>query len=284
MSHRVILLAAIVFALPTFANGQECNVSGLKQTAEKLDSAKIESVLKLASEFEKSAKGQTPQCTETLFIEFRVLYYKALSEYEKAAVKTLNNSYPMEPKTEQKRKAELKQVGWELYESEGYYYIGENGSWLLDRFRHVLTNPWIQYFNQRKLEIRQRFSEDAALLISWESLRRRMAFWEEFLTQHPSFPLKDEINSYLDTYIRTFLTGLDNSQITVDYNNKALRKEVKNAYETYLNKDKSSRYYKIVGGYYEILKRSGFVVTEDLANYLNAQGIKSMKAVQPPTY
>jgi hypothetical protein len=284
MSYRIIFLVATVFVLRTFANAQECNVAEFKRTAEKLDYAKIESVLKLASEFEQYAKGQTQQCTETLFVEFRLLYYKALSEYEKAALKNLNNSYPMVPKMERRLRAELKQVGWELYEIEGYYYIGENGAWFLDRYRRILTKPWIQYFNQRKLEIRQKFSEDAALLISWEALRKRIAFWEEFLTQNPSFPLKDEINSYLDTYIRTFLTGMDNSQITVDYNNNALRKEVKTAYETYPKKDKSSRYHKIVGGYYEILKRSGFVVTEELADYLDAQGIKSMNAVQPPTY
>ena len=284
MYALLVYLTIVTLANVNFAYGQDCPVQSFKGSAEKLDLSKIESVLTLAKVFEDQAKHQTPACNETLFVEFRKVYYKARSEYEKAVIGGFNEPYPMEAKKEKVLRSKLNQVGWDLFETEGTYYIGENGKWFLDRFNAVLTKPLMQYLTQRRLEVRERFSEDAGLLITWEDFLRRIEFWESFLKQNPAFPLKDEINMYLDVYIRTFLTGLDNAPITVEYNNMALRKDVKTAFETYLKRDKGSRYYRVVEGYYKILERSGFVVSDELKRYLDAQGIKSMKAVQPPTY
>src|SRR5439155_19223754 len=73
-----------------FAYGQDCPVQSFNVSAEKLDLSKIESVLTLARLFEDQNKHQTPVCKETLFIEFRKVYYRAQSAYEKSILGDLN--------------------------------------------------------------------------------------------------------------------------------------------------------------------------------------------------
>ncbi|MGH7260958.1 MAG: hypothetical protein ACREI9_09795 [Nitrospiraceae bacterium] len=279
---NVFVLVLLTSMVPGVVLSQECNTSVFGAEAAKLDLSKLESVSRLASIFEGSARGAPSNCAEKLFVEFRKLYYEARSRYEKHA--GLNESFPMAPKREKELRAKLREVGWDLRETEGYYYIGESGAWVIDRFQFALTKRMLQYLTQRKTEIGEGFSEDAALLITWEKLRRRIAFWEDFLRQYQDFPLKDEVNFYLETYVRAFLSGTDNTQITKDYNDDSLRGDVKAAYEAYLRQNKSSRYYNVVEGYYEILKRNKFRVTAELQVFLDKQGIKSMQAVQPPLY
>ena len=274
--YLLVFIGSGVIAFPESANSQECRSGTLEQRAVSLDLSKVESVVILANEFEKKSKETPPACVDTLFLEFRKLYYQALTQYQEKTDLSAGASKDL--------KATLNSVGWEQLESEGYYYLGEDGTWFIRKFAHVLNKPMLRYLERRKLETKEKFSEDAALLISWETLRKRIGFWEPFLKQNPNFVFKDEINSYLDIYIRTFLTCLDNSQITKDFNDPSLRNDVKAAYEAYIQKNKDSRYHETVAGYYETLKRAGFVVTEESEKYLAEHGIKSMRAIQPPTY
>lgn len=174
---------------------------------------------------------------------------------------------------------------WHRRETEGSYYVGETGTWLRSRFGRLLPPSWNEYLRQREIEIKEGFSEDAGLLISWEQLRLRITFWETFLARYPDFPLKGgEIATYLDIYIRTFLTGTDNSRIERDYQDLTLRDEVRKAYDDFLRKNRGSRYYSVVKGYYDILKKENFRVGREARSFLQANGVKSMHAVQPPTY
>jgi hypothetical protein len=278
----IFILGLLASLLPGAVFSQDCNISVFSAEAAKLDLSKIESVSKLANMFEGNAKTATTDCADKLFVEFRKFYYKARAQYEKH--NDFNNSYPMAPKREKELKEILRRAGWDLRETEGSYYVGESGAWIIDRFRPVLTKRMLQYLQQRKIEISEGFSEDAMLLITWDKLRGRITFWEEFSRQNQNFPLQEEINFYLEAYFRVFLTGMDNSSIQKDYDDSFLRSDVKTAYEDFLRQNKSSRYYTIVKGHYEILERNKFRVTTELDVFLDKQGVKSMKAVQPPLY
>ena len=56
----------------------------------------------------------------------------------------------------------------------------------------------------------------------------------------------------------------------------------------YLKENKQSKYYKLVEGQYNILKKNSFVVSEktldELKAFYKANKIEPMWAVQPPTY
>ena len=60
--------------------------------------------------------------------------------------------------------------------------------------------------------MKQGFSEDAGMLISYEDLYYRIRRWEEFLYKHPNTIINDEAISYYRTYIETLMTGMANSR------------------------------------------------------------------------
>lgn len=266
-----------------FAETHSCPVTEFRASSQALDKGRIESVLTLACVFRTKAKGQSQECAEQLFVIFRTFYYEPLSQFQEAEGIT-RLPYPLEDTRKKLLQARLSRVGWALRVTEGSYYVGEAGAWWRSRFGPLLPRSWDGYFHQREVEIREGFSEDAGLLISWERLRQRITFWEGFIRRHPHFPANEEVSSYLDIYIRTFLTGVDNSRIERDFDDPTLRTEVKIAYEAFLRNNKGSKYYDIVKGYYEVLKRNNFRVTREAKAFLESKRVKTMLAVQPPTY
>ena len=83
-------------------------------------------------------------------------------------------------------------------------------------------------------------------------------------------------------YVKTMLTGIDNSSIESD---SVLKKEVRAVYERFLAQNKDSRYHTVVKGYYEILKKNGFRLNSEAAGFLERNKIdSSMLGIQPPTY
>jgi len=88
-------------------------------------------------------------------------------------------------------------------------------------------------------------------------------------------------SSTMKIYILPKLKGARNLIVIFD---SSLREDVKMAYQTFLTKNKDSKYYAIVKGYYRILEKNSFIVTDEAMEYLKDNKVKSMLAVQPPTY
>ncbi len=236
------------------------------------------SVTQAAEGLIKTAKDQPDKCREDLIFIFRKYYISCLNEYNDRV-----GPYGINEANENKMNKALSKVGWCVKSTEGSYYIGESAGWLETEIQKVLTHPYKEYLNFRSQEIHEGFSEDAGLLISWDQLRHRIIIWESFLNKYPGFVEKQNIQEYLDIYIRVFLSGMDNSRIH-DFDNMTLNKDVKVAYEKFITKNQTSKYYALVKGYYEMIKRNNFVVPKNFYGYLKTKGYKPYLGIQPPTY
>lgn len=276
----ILALFSATLAVPGWAS--DCDIGSLARQAAQLDKSNIGSVLSLADAFERLANGQPEECVSHYFAEFREFYYQSREAYQEA--EGIPDLDPTDFKKRELLRSKVQAVGWDLFETEGILYIGETGAWFLERFSRILPQDWNVYLRRRQIEIQERFSEDAGLTISWEDLGGRIVFWEEYLVQYPNSPLREEVEFYLGIYIRTFLTGLDNSPITESYDSARLDSKVRLAYEAFLKENRDSRYFKLIEGYYRILEKNSFVVTEELWQYLRRNKLKSMQHIQPPTY
>lgn len=268
---RLLLLNILFINLiyvPNLCLAEECNLNDFKQYANELDKTKLSSVKSLASVLNRMVEGKSNKCISSFLGEFKHFYDQSLHAYQRKE-KIGDIVFPNEAK-EKLLRPKLSTVGWNLLMSEGTYYIGETGTWIQQQFGPILPPDWKTYFDQRALEIKEKFAEDAGLLISWENLRKRISFWESFLGKYPNFPLSNEINRYISIYIRTFLTGMDNSPITRDFTSNMLRKDIRDSFENFLKENRNSRYYSIVKKYYNILNKNSFIVTDDLKKYLNS--------------
>ncbi len=268
----ICILFVLVTASSQYARTSSCDAAEkFLKTANKQDKTKLESINILADAFRSGAKWQSVECVDELFVSFRTFYYDSLWQ----------NEIPETVEDVVKMNSKLKRVGWRLRESEGDYYIGEDGSWLLSEFGKYLSPSWIAYLARREIEIEEGFSDDASLAISWEDLRERITFWESLQNKNPEFSINKEISSDINMYVKTMLTGLDNTSIESD---SVLKEEVRVIYERFLIQNKDSRYHTIVKGYYEVLKKNGFRVNSEAARFLERNEVDGMLSIKPPTY
>lgn len=277
------MIALIAVLLCSFAvHAGSCPVKEYTDYLSKIRAQDVNAVVKAANELIKVSLDKNDPCRDQLMHEFRSYYFAALSAYEKKS-KVGQWEYPAADSDRLEFEQTIASAGWSVRESEGMYCLGEKAGWFEERFGTILTQPFKKYLHIRAEEIQQGFARDAGLLISWDQLRERIAMWEQFLRTYPGFVAKSEIRDRLDVYVRTFVTGMDNSRIN-NFNSKKLRSDVKAAYEVFIRENRDSAYYKLVRDYYEMLKSKQFNVPDDLKGYFKKAGFEAMFDAQLPAY
>lgn len=276
---RFVCAVALTLALGSPATAGECPKAEYQARLAALPPEKgPESVGRALEALLATAKGQEDACKDQLVLLFREHYFCALATYGD----TLDYD-AMTEKDEAKWNSLLAPAGWRLATTEGNYYIAERSGWAEKQLKEALSPGYARYLELRSKEIAQGFSEDAGLLISWEELRVRIVTWEAFLAQYPEFPEKCAIQDYQDTYLRVYLTGMDNSRV-FDFDGNRLEPAVKKSYEAFLKENQKSAYFQLISDYYNYLKKNDFVQPQDLNDFLAKKGYKSFLATQPPTY
>lgn len=275
----LVFMVVMLFSSITLA--ENCQDEKIRSLIKNLDKTKIASVLKLSKEIKDYSKGREFECIEPLVVEFMRFYGQSLADFSNA-----HEVWKLPHKPNKKKDdiiLKIKKVGWEIRESEGYDYIAEQGGWISNEFRQILNSSWTEYFAIRDMEIKEGFSEDASLMISWKKLCDRIIKWDEFMAKYPEFPLIRWIQYYHTIYARTFLTGMDNSSIS-DWSDNKLLPEVKKEYERFIKVNTKSKYHQLFKDYYELLSKNKFIFDKKIYSFLKNANLKSMAAVQPPTY
>ena len=266
MKHWIIFIIIFCSAGIAAKDTVPCPASDLAQQAGKLDQARIESVLTLADAFEKLAAGQSAECISKMLTEFVGFYESALLKYDQSV--PVPYDAPDTDAAAQKLKADLAKVGWEIKYSEGMAYVGQSGGWIVKRFKNILPPEWIEYYAISDPETEKGFADDAALMITWEELAGRIVSWDRFLVKHPDFPLKRGISETVKLYLNIYLSGIDNTPVTVNYDDPKLHPELKQSYEAFLKNNKDSKYYPLIDGYWRVLSENDFQVNDKTRSYV----------------
>lgn len=274
---RFIVVCLITIICVSTSLAAPCPTSEYQQRLTQIGFKDTASVAEAAQELLNTAKAQPDRCKEELLFLFRNYYFASLNKSNEAI-----DQLKIGETNKDNLNKSLAKVGWTIKMSEGNYYLGESPNWFATEFKEILTPAYREYFRLRSPEIREGFSEDAGLLISWEQLRKRIITWENFLSQYPDFVEKPHIQPYLADYLSTYLGGLDNTRI---YGQKmALKQEVKASYENFIKENQISQYHHIVKEYYAMLKKNGYIVPQNYETFLEKHDFKTLLGVQPPTY
>ncbi|MDP4207834.1 MAG: hypothetical protein Q8928_03360 [Bacteroidota bacterium] len=172
--------------------------------------------------------------------------------------------------------------GLTLLMSEGTYYVDVKYDYFYNLFKGKVSPALDVFLKIRSKEMKQGYSEDAGLLISFEELYDRVTTWEDFNIKYPDFFLNGESESYYISYLSTFLTGMDNSR-TFDLDNEKLLPELKKLYEKIIERKDARKSSKIISDYYDLLKNNDFKQPDNLSKFLKDNGLFSMLGVQPET-
>lgn len=168
--------------------------------------------------------------------------------------------------------------GLRLTWSEGSAYPSEDtGAWLR------LAGPFVttamrEYLARRDHDEAQGFTNDAALQIPWDSLAERIVAWDAFIEGHAGFVLVRDAEMWRGIYLRTYLTGLDNSRVFED----GLVPEVRRSYERFVERHGTTRTGRLLAEYLEVLRGSGGRETAEVHAFWRANDVRSMIGMQPP--
>jgi hypothetical protein len=206
---------------------------------------------------------------DKLFRLFREFYASVISE---------NQDYYMDGGKETSGDI-FTSYGLRINVSECGDFIAEDPEYLPAHFSAALSDGLKEFLLIRKKHYDQSpatyLIEDAALSITWDHLSDWVIDWEEYIDKYPDCEeakdAESDLRSFLDLYLLDF--HLDNTPM---FNNGILSKELQKSYSRFLELYQDSRYYSLVKGYYEILKKNGFRLNEEAKSFLAGHGIKSV--------
>jgi len=176
--------------------------------------------------------------------------------------------------------AMLRRHGFDVTQSEGQSYVDEDVGHLLAVFGPLLTPAMREYLKIRDTEQDTRFSEDAGLMISWDSLSDRIAVWERFLQAYPTFSWRAAPEAWRDTYLATYLTGMDNTRTLSD--SGTLRPEVRASYERFLHTYSEIPAAQVIRDFLALLAEDSVPDATNVEQFLRGHHLESMLGVQPP--
>ena len=176
----------------------------------------------------------------------------------------------------------LDDCGLDLVVAEGYFNLEIQPDFFYETFNHNSSPSLKTFFQLRDRELKNAFSKNAILLISFNDLANRINNWEKYLNDYPDTKFKNEANYFFKIYLETFLTGMNNSKL-FDRESGILLPEIKQSYESYIINHADTKSGMIIQEYYEILKRNQFKYSDSINYILKKYNLSKMHGIQPHT-
>ena len=147
-------------------------------------------------------------------------------------------------------------------------------------FKNRVSPDAKEYLAKRKDELKEGYSEDAGLLISFDALYDRIKRWENYQNHFPESHHTVEANYYYTSYLEMLITGMDNSRV-FDLETNILLPEVKLLYEKIMNDNPESTTTKIITAYYSFLEHHNFTENDEIQDFLKENNLSTMLGIQP---
>ena len=149
---------------------------------------------------------------------------------------------------------------------EGSYFYAVNSEYLLEKYGKYLSpayNEWLKFIIKRESVM-----QDGGLMVPPDTLREYIISLEKFVAQYPDFVLIEDAKDILDSYLMTYLEGIDNSPIFDKWNTRKMLPEYKDSYEKFLAENMDSKYYPMVEELYNKSKENDFNWDRDFDAWL----------------
>jgi hypothetical protein len=157
----------------------------------------------------------------------------------------------------QKKIDQWAECGLHLEFPEGMPTIYQNPGLTNLNVEPMVTPEMRTFLNQRKKEWDEGWSVDAGLVITPQQLAERAVFWDDFVSQHPTFVYAPELRRLAYAYTTDLLTGQNNTP-ALGYEDGKLEDDFKAAYDWVLKEHPKSETAHWVQEWTDILKANGW--------------------------
>jgi hypothetical protein len=264
--------------------GIKGNLLSFSHYLDQLSSEEVTSIA-LAMNYLKTCIPEKEPMGDSIFRLFNIKFYEIADHFSYSIdtmYKSLVVQLDLHPESREVKifKDNLHACGLDLLMSEGAYYVDATPEYFYNNFRNRVSDALRDYLDIRKDEMKEGFTEDAELLISFNDVYKRVKRWEQFLAKYPSGPVNSIAEYYYSMYLSTLLTGTDNSN-AFDYNTFILEPEMKLLYEHIMKEDPDSRTTKVVTAFYSLMEKHNFRDNESIRAFLDKNNLLNLQGVQP---
>ena len=170
------------------------------------------------------------------------------------AIDNLNDNYcsDIDPKNPYYKNNWVK-----IIETEGSYYYALNFKYIAKKYQKTISNEyylWLMFLDKTSGSV-----SDGGLITETDNIRKYLIFMENFTKNYPNFVRIDDVKMLELQYRYIYLFGLDNTPIFDQYDTKKMNLDYKKSYETFLSKNKDSKYYPMVSEFYNKAKENNFM-------------------------
>lgn len=169
--------------------------------------------------------------------------------------------------------SQLKNNGLQVNIEEGMFFINEEPTFILSNFSSYVSQEIKDFLSLKSKDLKEGYSEDASLTITWDELSDRIASWDNYTKKYPSSPETIDAKNLLKGYVLTYFYGMDNSSVTGHSEDMVLIDALQKSYERFMQKYPDSSYYPIVRNYYNMLLNNNFKINDQSQAFLKSNGI-----------
>ena len=163
-------------------------------------------------------------------------------------------------------------MGCSVYMSEGMYYLDPSPRFLLGNFKTSISDGLYDYLSYRAEEVEKHTYSDAAVMISWDELGKRMNDWEKFMDKYPDSDYFSEAESMYNMYRFTFLVGANNTP-AYEYPTEILDPELLEAYRNYVSRFPESSMTPVIEDLMVLLEEESYKKTEKIMEFINPYNV-----------
>ena len=186
---------------------------------------------------------------------------------------TISNTGNVMPKTQQAKQylSQLHSNGFTLSVEEGSTYVKQDVDFIAKHFYNTLSSTMRTYLERVRIENKEGFLSDAAMVITPTALAQRIIFWDEFLMNYPSFVFNETIKEKQREYLTFLLEGVDNTPL-FKHQSKELSEKYEEAYQYILAKHPISKLVFIVEPYYQALQMHFYNQAQKVLKQYRSEG------------
>ncbi|SRR6056297_20535 len=163
-------------------------------------------------------------------------------------------------------------MGYSVYMSEGMYYLDPSPRFLLGNFKTSISDGLFDYLSYRAEEVEKHTYSDAAVMISWDELGKRMNDWEKFMDKYPDSDYFSEAESMYNMYRFSFLVGASNTP-AYEYPAEILDPELLEAYKNYVSRFPESSMTPVLEELLILLDEESYKKTEKIMEFINPYNV-----------
>lgn len=185
------------------------------------------------------------------------------------------NRYPLEDLTslhikDPDLKSLLQEIldnGFKLSSSEGMVYIESDYPQFFRKYRYKTTAKMARYLRIMAEEMNRHFAEDAALMITPNTLSERIIQIDSFIEAFPNFARNQDLKTLRNRYLPAYLLGLNNTPAFSYHSNQIDEKFLK-SYQRTANHFPDSELANLTEAYLNVLLKNHYTKTPDVLKFV----------------